>query len=217
MTRVNVDNVPALARPPKVDAALDDVRVLRGRAHQAEQAVAASEQAITDAQRDDVEAAAARLRGGDALGPESRAIDKARSTLALRQRDLAACKLALGQAEDDAGMVIVENVDAWLIELDAEAERAREVGRAAIAALAQACETIGAAASARRWLDQGVNDGRFDRALTPSVIGSYAPTSKALTANAQPLNRAQLLDLAAELIDPPEVAPPQPMVVERLR
>lgn len=136
--QVSIDSIPALARPGEVEQAISDARQLRDRAREAAEAVAAAQQAVDAAEREDVEAAAARARAGEPLGAQGRAVEKARDKLLLAQRDLNAVRMAQGQAEDDVAAAIVEHADRWTVDLAGEVERAREAGRASIAALQDA-------------------------------------------------------------------------------
>jgi hypothetical protein len=198
-TRINVANVPSLVRPSAVEAAIEAATAMRQRAREAAEAVAQQQHVVDEAQQRDVEQAATAARAGQPLGQPAKALTAARDKLLLLQRDLNALRLASEQCDEQVAAAIVEQADSWGVELDSEAEQAREVGRAAIAALQDACARIGAATSAKNWLATG----EFDRAPVPVVLASYAPSSRRRTANGEALSTSELLGYAIELIDPP--------------
>ena len=206
--QVAIDSIPTLARPSEVERAIADARALRDRAREAAEQVAAAQQAVDAAEREDVEAAAARARAGEPLGAQGRAVDKARDKLLLAQRDLNAVRLAQGQTEDDIAAAIVDRADAWAVELAAEIVRAREAGRASIAALEDATRRLAAGASAENWVAASVSDGRFDRPTRGVVAASAAPSSRRITANGDPLTSSELLAFVSELVDPPSTQTP---------
>jgi len=94
--------------------------------------------------------------------------------------------------------------DEWLTRLNGEAEQARERAVAALAELDEALGALGALVSAVAWVESARDDGRWDRPVRPMLGGSIAPTSRKVTANGDPLTRAQLLDYVHELVEPPQ-------------
>jgi hypothetical protein len=205
--QVAIDNVPALARPSEVERAVADARKLRDRGREAAEQVAAAQQAVDVAEREDVESAAAAARAGQPVGAEGKAVEKARSALLAAQRSLNVVRLAQGHAEDDVATAIIEHAADWSVELAAEAERAREAGHASVAALADATRRLGGAGAATNWLAASVDDGRFDRPPRGVIAGSIAPSSRSRTANGEPLSATELLALVDELLDPPTPTP----------
>jgi hypothetical protein len=200
--RVAVEVVPVVRPPAEVEQAIADAVRLRDRARGATEAVAAAQANAEAQEHADVEQAAARARAGESLGAPAAALKKARDTLALAQRDLAAIRLAQEQSEQEVAEAIVAQADQWCADLATEVEQAREAGRQAIAALEQACARIAAAESAEMWIASGVVDGRFDRRQVVPLGANIAPSSRALTANAAPLGRDELLGYVSELIEP---------------
>jgi hypothetical protein len=203
MARVNVEVVPALARPADVERAMMEAIRLRDRAREQAEAVAAAQAAVDEQERRDVEQAAARARAGEALGSPPPALAKARAALQLAQRDLSALRLAQEQAEEAVVHAVTGQTGAWVEALDREAEEARERGRQAVTELAAACQAIGAAGGAKLWIESTQADGRYDRPVRPVVTGSWAPTSAKRTANGEALGVEEVLAFAANLLDPP--------------
>jgi hypothetical protein len=211
-TRVNVDVVPKLARPVEVEQAIKAATQMRDRARAASEGVAKAQQAVDEREREDVEQAAAKARAGEPLGQPARALVKARDDLLLKQRDANALRLASEQSDQELAAVIATHADNWTVELDTEVEQAREAGRAALAALQNACDRIGAATSAQAWITGALIDDRFDRPPRQMLAGSIAPTSRRLTANHEPLTAAELFGFVSELVEPPSTSTPAPTV-----
>ena len=202
-TWVNLDVIPQLGRPAEVEQTISEATALRDRARQAQEQSAARQQELEQAERADVEAAAERARAGAALGTTPAAVKKARDQLESAKREAAALALAADGAAVDLVEVMRAQGDAWLAQLDVEAEQARECGRQAIAALEAAARELGTAASASAWLHSGLSDGRFDRQPGATVTAAAAPSSARRTANSEPLRVDELIGYARELIDPP--------------
>lgn len=200
MSRIAIDNVPTLARPPEVERAIAEARGLRDVAQQSADEVAAAQAKVDQLEQQDVEGAAARARAGEPLGTPGAPVRKAKDTLALGQRNLAAVRLAVEQAEADAVSAISKRADDWAVALREEDEKAREQARSALLALEDAVARIGASGSAQNWLAAATVDERFDRALKP--ILSFAPSSTRMTANSQPLSVAELVGFVREAIEP---------------
>jgi hypothetical protein len=204
VARVAIDHVPQLARPAEVERAIEEALALRDRAREASEAVALAQQTVDQLEREDVEAAAARVRAGEATGTPGAALRKAKDALALATRDQAAVGLAQTQAEQDVAQAIVGHAGAWRAELGREIERAREEGRAAIVALRDACGRVGDGLAIKGWVDAGVDSGGlFDRPVLGVWTGSAAPSSRKRTANSESLSATELFDFLGELIDPP--------------
>lgn len=198
--RINIDLIPKTARPTSVAQAIKGAEAMRARARAAAEAVAAAQNAVDEVEREDVEAAALRARAGEPLGATNRALTKTRDELLLKQRDLNALRLAQEQAEEDVVDAISERADHWAIELRAEADRAREQGRAALIALKDAFAQIGGSTSAQSWLAAASRDGRYDRAAKPTR--AFALSSARRTANSEPLSVGDLLGYLHEAIEP---------------
>jgi hypothetical protein len=212
MARVALDRIPSLARPPEVDAAITEALALRGRAREATEAVARAQALVDELEREDVAAAAARARAGEPLGAPDAALRKAADRLALEQRAQAATRLAQQQAEQDVVGAILASAGPWREGLDAEVERARAGGLAAIAALRDACARIGDGLAIRGWVNSGVEGGGvFDHLAIGVWAGSVAPSSRRRTANSEPLTAEELFRYLAELIEPPVPSPAKPL------
>jgi hypothetical protein len=209
--RVNVDNVPTLVRPKDVERAIEAAVAMRERARDAAEAVAAAQKAVDEAEREDVEAGAARAHVGEPLGAPNRTLTKARDELLLKQRDSNILRLASEQAGQEVVKAIAKRADAWTVELGKECERAREQGKQALVALEDACARIGASVSAQQWLVAAADDGRYDRPGRLMLEGAVAISSRRRTANSEPLQRAELLGYVGELLEP--LPAPEPATV----
>jgi hypothetical protein len=206
MARVALDFVPELAQPPEIGKAIDEAKMLRDRLRHANEELAAAEAEYVTQQQADAASAAERARKGAALGAVPPAVEKARHGVELAKRNAAALDLASRAAQDDAASAILASADDWRAELDNEVERARDDGRAAIAAAKDALVRIAEALAAKSWVNAG-SDGNFEHRPTGVWTASTAPSSARRTANSAALNAQEILDYLAELIDPPS---PQP-------
>jgi hypothetical protein len=93
-----------------------------------------------------------------------------------------ALTLASDACQADVASTILAHADEWRGALDAEVERGREEGRAAIRALEGACRQIAGAASARHWIDAGRSGHVLIQIALPgaaSLSGSAFATSGA--------------------------------------
>jgi hypothetical protein len=210
--KVAIHVIPELGRPLEVQQAITEALALRDRAREQAEVAAAAQRAVDEIEREDVESAAARARAGEPLGTLAGAVTKAKQRLEVAQRDQAAIRLAQAQAEADVAGAIVATAEGWRAELDAEVERAREDGRAAIAALRDACERISGALAIRGWIGDGLDAGGFDRPPIGVMTGSFAPSSRRRTANAEPIMLDELLAYVSELVEPPASAPARPVL-----
>jgi hypothetical protein len=198
--------VPAPARPLDVDGAVDEARDLAARAREARTELERLEAELERAQAADVEAAARKIRDGSAPGSPPPAIAKARSQVELAARNAAALDLAVEAARADLTAALAEAADTWLHALDDLADEARARGLDALDALTAAAAELGQAASAGAWIRSGQADDRWDRRPPAMTIGTIAPTSRARTANGEPLRVDELLGFARELLEPPPPA-----------
>jgi hypothetical protein len=211
--RIAVAHVPAVRRPDVVERAVSEAQQLRDRAQEAADVVAQQQKVVDDREREDVEAAAAKARAGEPFGTPSRALVKSRDDLLAAQRTANVLRVALGQAEEAVVAAIVEHAEQCSSSLGDEAERAREAGRAALAALLDACVRIGDAVSAQAWLAGALSDQRFDRPARTMVEGSIALSSRRRTANNEPMGRDELFGYVAELlVEPTATAAPVTLV-----
>jgi hypothetical protein len=209
VNRVAIDNVPTLARPPEVERAISEARGLRDVAQQSADEVAAVQAKLDQLEQQDVEGAAARARAGEPLGTPGAPVRKAKDALALGQRNLAAVRLAVEQAEADTVDAISARADVWDVALQAEREQAREQAQVALAALEDAVARIGGAGAAQNWLAAASDDGRYDRPVKPTL--AFALSSARRTANNEPLSVAELVGFLREAIDP--AATDEPLAV----
>jgi len=200
---VNLDVTPTLGRPEAVARAIADTTTMRDRVRQASEQLAAVQATVDELERDDVQAAAIHARAGEALGAPPAALKKAREQLELAKREDAARQLALQLAEHDLADAMTESAGAWLTSLDDAAAQARTRGAETLAKLEHALADLSAATSAAAWVRAGVNDARWDRRAPTTMSGSVAPSSRHVTANSAPLDRATLLGYCAELVAEP--------------
>jgi hypothetical protein len=198
--RIALDVIPEAGRPTEVVAALDEAHALREQLRAAQEALAAKQQTLDELERADVEAAAARVRAGEALGTEASNVKKARSAVEGARRDAAAIALASEAAQSDLAAAMSEHADTWLKTLGVETAQARERALAALAELDQALATLGAITSAAAWVESAQSDERWDRPVRPMLGGSVAPSSRRVTANGEALTRQQVLDYVRELV-----------------
>jgi hypothetical protein len=197
--QINIDLIPQTARPTSVAQAIKAAEEMRARARAGAENVAAAQNAVDELEREDVEAAALRARAGEPLGTQIRALTKARDELLLKQRDLSVLRLAQEQAEQEVVEAINERADHWTMELRAEADRAREQGRAALIALRDAFAQIGGTTATQNWLAAASEDRRYDRAAKPTR--AFALSSVRSTANSEPLSVGDLLAYLHEVIE----------------
>jgi hypothetical protein len=202
MPKVVLDHIPTLARPDQVSAVLAEATGLRDKLREATERLAALQARLGEQEHADVEAAAQAIRKGSSPPTISAGIAKSRTAIEAQKRQVQAFALASGACETDVTSTILGCADEWRGALDAEAERGREAGRAAIAELEAACRRIAAASSAKHWLDLGKN-GDFGNTPTGVWTASVAPSSRSRTANSEPLGIDELLGYVSELIDPP--------------
>lgn len=211
MSRVDVDTVPEVARPPGVAKALGESLELRDRYRRAQEDLAGLEAELRRLEDEDVAQAAERVRAGSAPGNLLAGVTKARAAVETAKRNSAAIGLANDAAQRDLADTLHADGDEWLASLDNEAERARQRGRKALDAVEAALRELAAATSASNWVRSGLSDDRWDRRPSPSRAGAYAASSARATANSEALDRATLLGYMAELLESPA---PAPVVVE---
>jgi hypothetical protein len=156
------------------------------------------------AQKADVAATAKQIRAGAQPGAVAAAVTKAKQTLELAERNVAAIRVASEGAEDDLAEVMREHADAWLAALDQEADDARQHGLAAVAALEDAAARVSAAAAAAAWLRSALVDDRFDRRIGTMLTGRVALSSRRVTVNSEPLALDAIAAYARELFVEPE-------------
>jgi hypothetical protein len=206
-TFLNVDIVPAAARPKPITTALDEALALRDRFRDAQAQVARAQSELEAQEQADVETAAKAIRAGQSPGAASTAIKRCHDKLAAAQRNASALNLAAETAAMDTVETIRKGADGWFAALDTELEKARKRGLEAVAQLEQAAAEIGAAAGARYWISSAITDNRFDRPLKASRLGSIAPSSAKLTTNSAPLGITEITTFARELFAEPAPAP----------
>jgi hypothetical protein len=207
MTRVDLDVVPGIARPPAVEKVLGESLDLRDRYRRAQEDLAKLEAELHRLEDEDVAQAAERVRAGSAPGNLLTGIAKAKQAAELAKRNGAAIGLANDVAQNDLAAALNAAGAEWLASLDEEAELARQRGRKALAAVETAMNELAAATSASAWVASGLADDRWDRRVSPTRIGTYAASSARATANGSPLDRATLLAYMSELLEPPAPAP----------
>jgi hypothetical protein len=201
--RVGVDVIPEAGRPEPVAAALRETSELRDRVRAAAEEVAARQQALDELEREDVQAAAQRVRQGGQLGTPAAAIAKARGALDVAKRNHAAMSLAHEGAEADLAQRMHDEADAWaatLHRLDAEH---REQAGAALETLERSLREMAATASAAAWVRSGQADGRWDRPQRQMLVGAVAPSSVKRVVNGEPLQRNELIAYLRELVGSP--------------
>ena len=214
-SRVNVDVIPALARPAEIEKPLAEAIELRTRYRQAQEEVAAAQAALDEAERQDVEAAAQRARSGQPIGSVPFGITKA-SALEAAKRTSSALALALQGFGRRRRRDRRERR-----RLGHGARRrgraGRDDGQAAIEALRTACQRIGGALAAKGWINEGTRLGGYHHRATGVWTASVAPTSAKRTANSSPLNAAEIFAYLGELIEPlPTQSRPVLHVAERV-
>jgi hypothetical protein len=125
----------------------------------------------------------------------------------LAQRDSNAVRLAQQQVEDEVATAIGTHADAWLEELHAEREQARQRAVDALAMFGDAANAIRRAASAEAWLRSATTDQRYDRPALAMLVGTVAPSSRRVTANNEPLHVDSLVGWLRESLEPPTSTP----------
>ena len=98
---VSVDVTPELCRPPEVERVFAEAAGLRTKLREANEALAALQAELEDAEARDVEAAAAKIRQGSSPGAISTAIAKTRGAIELQKRQTSALTLASDAAHAD--------------------------------------------------------------------------------------------------------------------
>jgi hypothetical protein len=93
-TRINIDVVPEVGRPPEIEAALADARTLVGKRQEAEAALTSAKAALEQAQADDVARTAEKVRQGEQPGAVAASVTKAKSAVELATRNTAAIQRA---------------------------------------------------------------------------------------------------------------------------
>jgi hypothetical protein len=213
MARVAIDRIPSLARPPEVERAITEAVELRDRLRQANEQLAAAEAEHERQQNDDVAHAAERARKGSPLGAIPAGVEKARHEVDVRKRTAAALALASQAAQDDVGSTLLTCAAPWRAELDTVVEQAREDGRKAIAALRDACASIGDGLAIKGWVESGLESGGvFDHLAVGVWTASVAPSSRRRTINSEPLSATELFAYLAELIEPAAAPPARPLL-----
>lgn len=212
----NAEHVPLVARPKPVGKAVDEALELRDRFRDAQAAAARAQDALEKQEQADVEAAAKAIRSGAPAPAVSTTIKKRRDELEKEQRSANVLRLASETAAMDATEVIRSTSGEWQAALETELEQARDRARDALASFEAALSDARAAAAASLWITNATEDGRFDRPPRPAMLGAYAPGSRRLTANQEPLDATTLLGLARELVEGPTpvsviVEPPAPV------
>jgi hypothetical protein len=208
MSRVDVDTVPEVARPPGVAKALGESLELRDRYRRVREDLAGLEAELRRLEEEeDVAQAAERVRAGSAPGNLLAGIAKAKHAVDVAKRNGAAIGLANDAVQRDLADRLHRDGDKWLASLDDEAERARQRGRKALDAVETALHELAAATSATAWIRSGLSDDRWDRRLSPTRAGAYAASSARVTANGEALDRPTLVDYMCELLESPTPAP----------
>jgi hypothetical protein len=199
----NAEHVPAAARPPAVAKVVAETLELRDRFRDAQAAVARAQDALEKQEQADVEAAAKAIRSGAPAPAVSTTIKKGRDELEKEQRSANILRLASETAAMDATEVIRSTSGDWQAALETEIEQARHRAVEALDAFEAALSDARAAAAASLWITNATEDGRFDRPPRPAVLGAFAPGSRRLTANQEPIDATTLLGLALELVEGP--------------
>jgi hypothetical protein len=215
--RVDVDQIPRERRPDDVTALLDEASGLRDKLRHAVEQTAAAQTRLEQAEREDAEAAAERVRKGSPLGAEQPAVEKARRNLEQTRRAERALELAVGAALVELASTLDASSPAWLDELEQAAGEARERGRAALVELEHALADLSTASSAAAWVRSGASDGRWDRRPPTTTAGAASASSRHITANGTPIGRDMLLGYCLELVAEPTPPPvtilePEPIV-----
>jgi hypothetical protein len=200
--RVSIEVVPERSRPADVQRALDEAITLRDRHRAARETVAAAQAELEQAQDADVTATAERVRAGDAPGAMPAAIAKARAAAEPAERNARAIGLASDAAQSDLAAMIQQHAESWLAALDAESEQARVRAVEALDMFDEARATISATSAAGAWLRSGLVDQRFDRRVGVTSAATVALSSRAVTANGEPLRVDDLIAWAREAIEP---------------
>jgi hypothetical protein len=208
---LNPETVPTLARPTEVETAVAETVALGVRSREARDQLTAAQHDREVAEAADVEAAARAIRSGQSAPSISTAVAKTRQKVDSAQRTASALSLAADAAAMDATETIRAHAETWAAALDVEQERAKERALVALSELGQALGDLNAAASARGWLTNALDDGRFDRPVRKAFVGTVAPGSARRTANQEALRVDELLAFVGELIEPP--LPPQPVIL----
>ena len=201
--RVNLDTIPATAQPAPVAAAISEASVLRDKLREAKEAVASAERALTDARQGDIEAAAARMRGGEAIGGQGTQVTKAEQQLAKDQRSAAIIERAYDAACDDLAGALTAAAPSWLDALADEQERARAQALQALDEYEHALGELRSAAATSMWLESALQDQRLDRPLRSPLIGSRAWSSARVAINSEPFMSDVVVGWARELLAEP--------------
>jgi hypothetical protein len=146
-TRVNLDHIPEVGRPEPVSAVLCEAVELRARLREATERLAELQSKLDEQERSDVEAAAQAIRQGSSPPTISAGIAKSRAAIETQTRQVRALTLASDACQADPASTMIEASTAWREALDAEVERARADGRAAIGQLGDSCARVGDATS----------------------------------------------------------------------
>jgi hypothetical protein len=218
VTAVTLDVVPQAARPPEVERLLSEAQELRAHHREADEQLKQAQQALEQAEADDVARAAERIRSGQAPGSLSQAISKARSAVDVAQRTAAAVDLASRAASDELATAMQKHADGWIEALDEQRQEARARALQALDAFETATAELRDAASAASW----VRSGDWGRPPRGMVIGSMSASSRRITANSHPLTLDQLIGFVRETLDEPapparqDLSPPEPLdAIER--
>jgi hypothetical protein len=201
--RVNLDTIPATAQPAPVAAAISEAGVLRDKLRTAKEAVARVERALTDARQRDIEAAAARMRGGEAIGGQGTQVTKAEQQLAKDQRSAAIIERAYDGATNDLAATIAAASPGWIDALADEQERARAKAVQALDEYEHALGELRSAAATSMWLESALQDQRLDRPLRSPLIGSRAWSSARVALNSEPFMADVVVGWARELLAEP--------------
>jgi hypothetical protein len=175
---------------------------LRAKLREATERLASLQAQLDEQEQADVEAAAQAIRQGSSPGAISAGIAKSRQAVETQTRQVQALTLASDACLADLASTILASVDEWRGALDAEVEQSREQARRAVAELRGSLTRVSDALATRHWLDAG----DFGQRPVGMMAGSFAPSSRARTANSQPLGIDELIGYVGELVDPP--APP---------
>jgi hypothetical protein len=205
-TALNVDNVPTIARPKPVAAALEETQQLRQRFADAQAQVKAAEGLLERQKQIDIEAAAVAIREGKDPRSSATEIKRRQDQLAKAQREVAIVELALLNCEADASEAIKKSGSDWVKALDEKRELAKKQALAAVDAFEQALAELRASVAARNWLDNALQTSRFDARVPSPLLGSQAPSSARVAASSHAFFADDIIGWARELADPPPPA-----------
>jgi hypothetical protein len=192
--------------PKGVEQARAHARDLRERLVARREALEQARADLVRAEQADRQAVARAVSEGREPASDVKTVERARSLVAARERELQGHELAIADAEAAMHEAVLAARREWSRSVEATIPKARERGRRLVEQFERVLGELREAHSVARWL--GERGGFEQEQPTHSGGLPVARSTVRWSANSEPVATRQLLDAIAELVAEPE--PPKP-------